>query len=261
VYARTTGNLAIEYAPAVALTTLSITSFCASYGILKKRYVALGVAYNVLQQSFDTYRQRVIEAEGREKDVQYLTGEKLKSITLVDEEGNKTKGKALADVQNGSLASPYAFKFGKYKENGEINIQWENNQSYNLSYVLGQEDYLNDQLYFRCIFDENHNVIKRGSVFLNEIRVLLGEDPTTAGAVVGNRFGNGEPGCNGYIDFRVVNGIEKDPFTGEDIPCLWIDPNVDGLIYDKLEEFEDVPFYPNYYDKIKELMYEGEDNE
>ncbi len=256
-YARTVGKLAIEYAPTVTLTGLSVTCFCASYGILNKRYVALGAAYTALQQSFDMYRQRVIEDHGKEKDLYYMTGQKFQTVTTTDEEGNKTKQKVLIDLPDGSLASPYAFKFGKYKENGDTNKQWENNQAFNLSYVAGQIDYLTDQLYYRSIFDDNHYVIKRGVVMLNELRDLLGEDPTTAGSIVGNRFGNPEPGCDGRINPVIINCMEKDPSTGEEIPCLWIDPNVDGLIFDKIDEWEEEPFYPEYRDNILQIIDEN----
>ena len=82
---------------------------------------------------------------------------------------------------------------------------------------------------------------------LNELRELCGESSTTTGSVVGNRFSNGEPGCNGFIDnTRIMEGIEVDPDTGDEIPCIYIDPNVDGLIYDLLDKFEEEPFYPTY---------------
>ena len=253
VYLETTGEFCKAYAPTAAFSALSLTCFCASYGILKKRYVALGAAYTALQNSFKLYRERVIADGGKEKDLYYLTGEKPKTVTVKDEvTGEKEKVKVYPTLPNGAIASPYAFKFGKYKANGERNHQWVNDRNMLMSYALGQQDYLNDSLYCRCEFNDEKKVIKRGAVMLNEIRDLLGEDATSAGAIVGNLFGNGEPGCNGFIDFNCMESYEIDPDTGAEIPCIWVDPNVDGIIWDKLEQLESEPFEANYYERIGE---------
>lgn len=252
LYSHTGLELAKDYAPAAGFATLSLTCFCASYGILKKRYVALGAAYTALNESFMLYRKRVIEDKGEDQDMYYLTGVKPRSITVANENGEKEKKKVLPELPDGTIASPYVFKFGKYKENGERNLQWQDNAILNMSYVMGHQDYLNDQLYARCMFDKENRVIKRGAVMLNEMRDLLGEDATSQGSVVGNRFGNGEPGCNGYIDFRAIEGYEIDPNTGKEIPYILINPNIDGLIFDLLDKFEDEPFKANYYDMIEE---------
>lgn len=244
-YFRTAGKLAVEYAPAIGFTAVSLTCFCASYGILKKRYVALGAAYTALEESYRKYRERVIADKGEEADLYYLTGQKPETITVKNEDGEKEKHKVYTELPDGSIASPYAFKFGKYKENGERNLQWQNDRYLLMSYALGHQDYANDMLYQRSLKDDDGYILRRGSWMLNETRDLLGEDPTSIGAVAGNLFSNGEPGCNGYIDWRIIEATEIDPQTGNTIPCLWIDPNVDGLIYDKLEHFEEVPFLPN----------------
>lgn len=249
LYTQTTIAMVKDYAPAAGLGVLSLASFFAAFGIIKKRYTTLAIAYNALSESFALYRKRVIEDKGEEADLYYLTGQKIKEVTVKDEEGKKKKVKVLELPDGTELASPYAFKFGKYRENGEKNKQWSNDPNYLRMYVLGQQDWLNDQLYMNCIFDDDHRVIKRGCVFLNEARVVLGEDPTTSGAVTGWRYSNGEEGCNGYIDFHMIEATEIDPADGKEIPCIIINPNVDGLIYDLVEQFEEIPFEPTY-DKL-----------
>ncbi len=249
LYTQTALAMAKDYAPAAGLGVLSMTCFFAAFGIIKKRYTTLAIAYNALSESFALYRKRVIEENGEEADLYYLTGQKAKEITVKDEEGKKKKVKVLELPDGTELASPYAFKFSKYKENGELNNQWQNDANLNRMYVLGQQDWLNDQLYMRCVFDRDHQVVKRGCVFLNEARDVLGEDATTSGAVTGWRYSNGEEGCNGYISFNVIEATEIDPETDQEIPCMIINPNVDGLIYDLVEEFEKKPFAPTY-DKL-----------
>lgn len=249
VYTQTTLAMVKDYAPAAGLGVLSMTCFFAAFGIIKKRYTTLAIAYNALSESFALYRKRVIEDKGEEADLYYLTGQKVKEVTVKDEEGKKKKVKVLELPDGTELASPYAFKFGKYKENGELNNQWNNDPNYLRMMVLGQQDWLNDRLYMNCVFDDDHRVVKRGSVFLNEARDVLGEDPTTTGAVTGWRYSNGEEGCNGYIDFHMIEAMEINPEDGKEIPCIIINPNVDGLIYDLVEQFEEIPFEPTY-DKL-----------
>ena len=246
-YTKTAIALTKDYALTAGCAVLSLTCFCASYGILKKRYVALGAAYTALNESFNLYRKRVIEDRGQDADTYYMTGVKPTTITEKDPEtGEKVKKQVLKDEEgNVIFASPYAFKFGKYKENGERNSQWCENDTLNRAFILGQVDYLNDALYLRCVKNSKGEVIKRGAVFLNELRDMLGEDPTTAGSVTGWRFSNGESGCNGFIDINLIEGIETDPETGREITCYYLNPNVDGMIYDLVEKFESKPFLPN----------------
>ena len=245
VYIATIKKTTINYAPATILGVTSIACFFGAFGIMKKRYATLVMAYTALEESFRKYRQRVIETRGSDEDIYYLTGAKPKEITQKNEDGTKTKIKQLV-LPDGTIASPYAFKFGKYNEDGSLNKQWSEEQSMNFSYLLGQQDYLNRMLYVRCIFDDDHKVLIRGSVLLNEIRDLCGKKPTPTGAVVGNLFGNGEPGRNGFIDFQLVGASEKDPLTGKDIPCVFVNPNCDGMIYDLLGKPEKIPFEPQY---------------
>lgn len=238
LYSQTGLALAKDYAPAAGFAAISLTCFFGAFNIMKKRYVVLAAAYSALETSFRNYRQRVIEDKGEDADIYYMTGQKVKEVTVKDEEGNKVKQKVLT-LEDGTVLSPYAFKFAKYKENGELNNQWTGNPTLDRAYILGQQDYQNDQLYIRCVFDKDHKVIKRGWSFLNETRDLLGEDPTSTGAVVGNLFGNGEPGRDGYIDYRIIESTDRDGC------CFYINPNVDGLIYDIVEKYEKVPFTPN----------------
>ena len=234
-----------NYTPAVILGGTSLACFFGAFGIMRKRYATLVMAYTALEESFRKYRERVIADKGIDADIYYLTGSKPKEITVKDKNGEKKKVKSLL-LPDGTVASPYAFKFGKYNEDGSRNNQWSSEQQTNLSYILGQQDWLNNQLYMRNVFDSNHRVKIRGSVMLNEVRDLLGEVSTPTGSVVGWRYSNGEPGCNGFIDFQLVEAMEPDPETGEDIPCVFINPNVDGMIYDLLGKEEKKPFEPNF---------------
>lgn len=231
-----------NYAPAIIVGGISLSCFFGAFGIMRKRYATLALAYGALEESFRKYRQRVIESRGADEDLYYLTGAKPKEITVKNEDGTKEKKKQIV-LADGQIASPYAFKFSKYNEDGSRNNQWSPEPQSNLSYILGQQDWLNHQLYCRCVFDDDHRVKIRGSVMLNEVRDLLGEVSIPAGSIVGWRFGNGEPGANGFIDFRITEATEPDPDDPSvQIPVVIINPNCDGMIYDLLGEVEKKPF-------------------
>lgn len=240
-YSKTGIALAKNYAPAAGLFVLSVACILGSYGILKKRNVALVAAYNAVSEAFEKYRRRVIEDKGEDADVYYMTGQKMKKVTEKDENGNKVERKVLAGEPK-DPSTMYMFKFSKYKENGERNLQWNpNSRYYNQMFLRGQNDMLDDRLYARTLFDRHHNVDVPGYVFLNEIRDALGEDYNTAGQIVGNLYSkedNGTNGCNGHINFHTIEGEEIDPETGEKIDCYYINPNVDGPIFEKIDDWK-----------------------
>ena len=91
LYLNTFKETTINYAPSVILGVTSLTCFFGAFGIMKKRYTTLVVAYTALEESFRAYRQRVIEDKGADADLYYLTGQKTKEITVKDENGQKIK--------------------------------------------------------------------------------------------------------------------------------------------------------------------------
>lgn len=241
LYFRTGGRIALNYAPAAALGGLSLTCFLGSYGILKKRNTALLAAFNTVNTAFQAYRARVIEKEGQDADLYYMTGQQVKTITVKDENGNKVKEKI--PIGPADPRALYAFRFWKYKENGEKNQQWSDvDPLFNDMFLRGMQNELNDTLYLRTIFTEDgeHRVIQPGHVFLNEIRDLLGEDHNMVGSIVGNLYSDKlADGCDGYINFNSQEFEEPDPQTGEMIKGWWIYPNVDGVIYDLLDQWKE----------------------
>lgn len=251
VYGQAIKQYIVDYAPAAGCAIISGTCFAASYGVLKKRYVGMASMYLALDAAYATYRQRVIEDAGKDKDTYYLTGLKSKKVTVTNEDGTKEKVTQLEPpLSTTEVTNPYVFKFSKYKSSGERNLQWQNNMHLLTSMAVGHEDWFNNVLYSRCTLNNNNEVVMRGAVFLNEVRDLLGEDPSTSGAVTGWLYRPGN-----YIDFRIVQGYEIDPEDGSEIPYLLIDPNVDGLIYDIVGKFEEVPFKPDLRLTDEDLEY------
>lgn len=217
VYVQTGLKLAKLYAPAVLLGSLSIGSLLTSNGILKKRNVAIAAAYTTVEKGFKEYRDKVVEKFGENVDRELKYGIKAKEIqeTIVDENGKAKKVKKTVEtIDKTKLRSPYAKFFDSSCP------QWEDDAEYNLSFLLGQQEYMN-------------NVLKqRGYVFLNDVLDLLGIERTKAGQIVGWVYDEKEPNGDNYIDFgiyelydeanrRFVNGLE---------PVILLDFNVDGNI-------------------------------
>lgn len=202
------------YGPAVALGAASLTAILSAHGILKQRNAALVMAYNTLDAAFKSYRNRVVEEFGPDKDWDYRHGVREKTVENVDDNGKKTRKKELSQDPNG--ISQYARFFD------EMNPNFSKNQpETNLYFLKCRQNYLNDKL------------LAQGHLFLNEVYDNLEIPRTKAGAIVG--WVVSKDGDN-FVDFGIwdldnpkardfVNGFEK---------AILLDFNVDGVIYDKI---------------------------
>lgn len=221
VYVQTGVKLAKLYAPSVILGALSITSILASNNILRKRNIGLMAAYATLDTSFKEYRGRVIERFGKELDRELKYNIKAKEVEeiVVNEDGTESTVKKTIEVAEANSLSPYAICFD------ETCAGWDRDAEINKFFLLRQQDYANELLR------------SRGHLFLNEVYDMLGAQRTKAGQIVGWVYDEKNPIGDNYVDFGIfnihvqanrafVNGYEK---------SIWIDPNVDGPVYDLLK--------------------------
>ena len=220
VYAQTVVDYTKLFGPSVTLGLASLACIASGYGIFRRRNVALAAAYKVLEEGFASYRKRVVEEYGEERDYMYKNGLVMKQITEteVDADGKtrKVKKNVLAPKGPNEL-SVYARFFD------EMSTEWSKTGEYNLMFLKAQQNYFNNLL------------LARGHVFLNEVYDALGIPRSSAGSLVGWLVNNDGSGDN-YIDFGVfdgdnprarefVNGYEK---------AICLDFNVDGVIYDQI---------------------------
>ena len=214
VYAQTGMKLAKLYAPAIILGTLSITSILASNNILRKRNVALGVAYATIDKSFKEYRGRVIERFGEQVDTELKYGIKAKKFEEIEvdpETGKEKKVKKTVMVADPNLQSDYAVYFDSKSRN------YETNPDYNRMFLKAQQAFANDKLQ------------TRGHLFLNEVLDDLDLPRTPAGQIVGWT----KDGPDGYVNFRIVE-VERETEDGRHEPALLLDFNVEGNIWEKM---------------------------
>lgn len=212
VYAHAALAIGKLYAPAVGLGVLSIGMLAGSNHILTKRNAALTAAYAAVDKGFREYRERVASEFGEEKDKEFLYGVETKTHVHTDKNGKKVK----TETKVATKVSDYGRLFH------EGNPNWNRTPEYNFLFLRGIQQMANDQLR------------SRGFLLLNDVYDDLGLERTQAGCVVGwLADGDGD----GYVDFGIFDDASAlriyDYVTGREGE-LYLDFNVDGIIYDKI---------------------------
>lgn len=210
VYTRGTVELVKLYGPSVTLTAASISCIIGAHGIMKKRNAALVVAYNALEKTFSTYRDRVVEELGEERERDIRQG-----VVRVEQVNEETGKKEVVHTIDPNGLSQYAKIFDEYNPN------WQRQAEYNLLFLRAQQRFANDKLH------------AYGHLFLNDVYEALGIPHTKAGAITGWVISEDS---DNFVDFGIydldsdaardfVNGFEK---------SIILDFNVDGVIFDRI---------------------------
>ena len=218
-------RIAKIYATPVALGTASVISILASHNIMYARYLAVSEAYKLTVDAFDRYRDRVREELGEEKELKLYLGETTKKLDN-PETGKKETVKY--------LDNPSAM-YGAWFD--DSSSEWYDDPSYNKFFLRMTQAHFNDMLQVR------------GYVFLNEVYRALGIPETKAGQIVGwylpDTFSGDlneldirleQEGRDGYIDFGVFDSQKEEArdFVNGYSNAIFLDFNVDGIIYDKI---------------------------
>lgn len=196
------------YAPAFILGTLSIASIIGGHHILNKRYLGVTAAYAGLQQAYKEYRACIAEELGEEKELELYHGVREK-IEEVEGKNGKIKQVKKKEVKKGYPYSIYARVFD------ESNKWFKKNPTMNRMFLQAQQAHANDLLKIN------------GHLFLNDVYRMLGFPDTKEGAVVGWVDGYGDS----FIDFNIFS-LENADFLNGYERAIWLDFNVDGVIYD-----------------------------
>jgi hypothetical protein len=212
VLGNTTGKVIKLYAPAVGLGVISVAALTGSHVILTRRNTALTAAYVAVDRAFREYRERVIDEVGadKERDIRYKVGE------LEIHDTQKGEVRKIRTVK-GDL-SQYARVFDDVSSK-----EWNRDPETNLFFIKCQQIHVNDKLQ------------AKGHVLLNDAYDALGLSRTSAGCVVGWVKGNGDD----FIDFglfRRDNMDEMHSFMIGENRAIWLDFNVDGLVYQLLDD-------------------------
>lgn len=223
VYSRTFFDLAKCYGPAIIGGVIGFAMIFGGHKILKGRNIALTAAYSTLLAKYNDYRERVINKLGAHEELLLRSGAEETDISVLDDEGNEVLvEKANVIHDNGTGHSIYAKIFD------EANPNWSKNPASNLTFLRAQQNFANEKLQ------------SEGYLFLNDVYQALGFPKTSEGQIVGwvwdpNREIEGHIGDD-YVDFGIYNELFKDAakrdFINAAEPCVWLDFNVDGVVYD-----------------------------
>ena len=205
---RTAYNLTKLYAPAAGVGFLALGMLTGSHYIMSSRQAALMAAYATLDKSYREYQQRVGDELGVEREEQIRHGATLAKT-------KDAEGKSVKTYHSNGL-SVYARLFSQ-----DTSDEWVETPDYNVVVLRTKQTYL------------NHKLQAQGHVFLNDVYKELGLQPTSAGQMVG-WLKDGAGDC--YIDFGIFKNDEPRvrDFVMDGENAVWLDFNVDGVIYDKI---------------------------
>lgn len=207
VYGKGGGKFVRLYAPAVVVSGVSIAALTGAHIQLTRRNASLTAALATVSAAYDKYREYIREEFGEEKELEIYHNVRKEAVENTD--GSKEVVR-IGDTTH----SPYARFFDEYNPN------WKKDAEYNKMFVMTQQTYA------------NHLLQARGHVFLNDVYDLFGFERSSAGAVVGWVL---EGSGDGYIDFGIYEAHNSDFVSGRERSII-LDFNVDGVIYDLIEE-------------------------
>ena len=213
IYIKTAGRVLRMYAPAIVLGGLSIAALTGSHVILSRRNVAITAAYAALDRGFKNYRGKVVKALGADQDREFMY--EMEGVTIVEEGENGPETRTVLQPTKNTHSI-----YGRYFDESSDN--WNHQWNVNSTFIRCQQNWANDMLQ------------ARGHLFLNEVYDMLGLTRTRAGAVVGWVKGHGD----GYVDFGIFQGdlFSAQRFINGHERSIFLDFNVDGIIYDIIEE-------------------------
>lgn len=210
-----------RYVLPILLVGTGVTCIIVSHNIQAKRLVAAMASLDALQASFDQYRRNVVDDQGADADIRYLTGDKVVKADFYEEgeDGKVKKVKKEVKVRNG-CADPYVKLFDECNS-----TEWRKSRGFNLDFIQNQEAYFNRKLRLQ------------GHVFLNDVYEALGFGYEPIGQFTGWILG-------GDGDDQIVFDVEE-TYDWEELesakeekrnpePSFWVTFNVDGEIWDKI---------------------------
>lgn len=207
------------YLPSIVVGGLSIYAIVGSHNIMKARNAGLAAAYTALDKAYSGYRQRVIDEYGEEKDKDYRYGLEDHRQAYKDDEGNERHRTVKREHKSRTGYSPYAALFDE-----TTSACWRPDADRNAMFLKAQCAWANDKL------------TANGHLFLNEVYDMLGLPRTSAGAVVGWVRDGKATGGDGFVDFGLYNPTNDraEAFLQGHEKSVWLDFNVDGLIYEMI---------------------------
>lgn len=170
-------KLAKLYGAAIALTASGAACVLSGNHIMTKRYAGAIAALTSTENMFSTYRQRVIEEFGEDKDVQFQNGVKevVEAVPVLNKDGSPKvdKNGEVKTVEKKSFQSTKSANIYSRMFEEATTRAWDPSPEYNRNSLKLKENYFNQQLH------------SWGYITLNEIYRQLGFPSTSYGQDVG----------------------------------------------------------------------------
>lgn len=218
-YAKGVMKVVKLYAPAVAVSALSVGCLLGSNKILRTRNVALAAAYTATDKAFKEYRGRVVDRFGEALDHELKYGVKAIDITeeVTDPEtGETTTVTKTVEAYDPDQRSLYSFVFD------ETCKGWERDAQLNKMFLIQVQNYFNERL------------PRVGDIFLNEVLDELGIPRVRIGNVIGWHWTKDNPV---KIDFGLFGDIHNDNkryFMNGYEKSVWLEFNCEDNIMELL---------------------------
>ena len=170
-------KLAKLYGPSVGLTVTSVACALAGNRMMNQRYAGALAALSSTEKMFTNYRNRVIEEYGEAKDTQFANGIREvvteepvlgKDGTPKTDKNGEVKTTKKTSIEHDSSVNKYSRMFDEVSTK-----EWDPNPDYNVSNLLGRQQYFNDMLHA-------HRYL-----FLNDVYKELGYPITAYGQDMG----------------------------------------------------------------------------
>lgn len=203
-------KLAKLYGPSVGLTVTSVACALAGNRMMNQRYAGALAALGSTEKMFANYRGRVIEEFGEEKDTQFANGirEVVTEEPVLNKDGTPKTDKNGEVKTTKKTSIEYDPDVNKYSRMfDEVSTKaWDPNPDYNVTTLLGRQQYFNDMLH-------SHRYL-----FLNTVYKELGYPITAYGQDMGWVIDKDTP--NAVVDLglyditnsgsRRIEDIDKD---------------------------------------------------
>ena len=220
--AQTVGKVALKLLPGAVLEASGLGLMWDGYSDTKAALVGIGAAYTGLQEFVEKYRQGVREKYGEEADQELAYQFRTEEIVVKKEDGTEeTETVKIYPNDYRKMPSPYARYFCYGEAEGA-----EHSYAYNKRFLELQESLAND--YF--------NAHRR--FMLNDLWDMLGFKRSMAGNHVGWIYDPDAPEGDNRIDLRIQE-VYREKFDVDGNSDGWeralmIDPNVDGMVEEKM---------------------------
>lgn len=200
-------KLAKLYGPSVGLTVTSVACALAGNRMMNQRYAGALAALGSTEKMFDNYRKRVVEEFGEEKDTQFANGirEVVTQEPVLNKDGTPKTDKNGEVKTTKKTSVEYDPSVNKYSRMfDEVSSrEWDPNPDYNVTTLLGRQQYFNDMLH-------SHRYL-----FLNTVYKELGYPITAYGQDMGWIIDDDTP--NAVVDLGLYDLTNSGKRRIEDI--------------------------------------------